>query len=171
MKIVVIILTALAVLLFVGWLGFRVPPRPLAPFADESPAPRTVPLPEGLPAPVDRFYRQLYGDRVPVIDTAVLTGRAVMSPVGGVKIPARFRFVYEVGQNYRHYFELTWFGLNIGVGNEHYIDGKSRLVLPFGLSDEGPQVDQAANLSLWAEYVWLPAALLTDPARPLGTGG
>ena len=32
-----------------------------------------------------------------------------------------------------------------------------------GLSDEGPQVDQAANLSMWAEYVWLPAVFLTDP--------
>ncbi len=34
---------------------------------------------------------------------------------------------------------------------------------PLGLSDEGPQIDQAANLSLWAEYTWLPAVLVTDP--------
>ena len=98
-----------------------------------------------------------------MIESAVLTGRATMAPVGGIKIPARFRFVHEVGQGYRHYFEMTWFGLKFGVGNEHYLDGKSRLTLPMGLSDEGSQVDEAANLSMWAEYVWLPAALLTTP--------
>lgn len=78
-------------------------------------------------------------------------------------IPARFRFIHDAGEGYRHYFEMTFFGRTFGVGNEHYLDGKSRLVLPFGLSDEGPQIDQAANLSMWAEYVWLPAVLVTDP--------
>ena len=122
-----------------------------------------MPLPAGLPAPVERFYRQLDGDQVPVIESAVITGHAAMSPVGGLKLPARFRFVHQVGQDYHHYFELTWFGRTIGTGNERYLDGKSRLALPMGLSDEDPQVDQAANLSLWAEYVWLPAVFLTDP--------
>jgi hypothetical protein len=163
MMIVVIVLVVLLVLLFVAWLGFRVQPKPFGAFAKQAPVLKTMPLPQGLPAPVERYYRQLYGDQVPVIESAVLSGRATMSPVGGPKIPARFRFVHEAGQNYRHYFELTWFGLTFGVGNEHYLDGKSRLALPFGLSDEGPQVDQAANLSLWAEYTWLPAVFLTDP--------
>ena len=58
---------------------------------------------------------------------------------------------------------MTWFGRTFGTGNEYYLDGKSRLTLPMGLSDEGPQIDQAANLSMWAEYVWLPAVLITDP--------
>ena len=160
-----IILTIVGVVIclgLVGWLGTRIRPQPFPPFPGQASAQKTVPLPQGLPAPVERFYRQLYGDQVPVIESAVITGRATMSPVGGIKLPARFRFIHRVGHDYRHYFELTWYGRTIGVGNEHYLDGKSRLVLPMGLSDEGTQIDQAANLSLWAEYVWLPAAFITD---------
>ena len=163
MKIGIVALVIFAGLLALGWLGLRVRPRPFQPLVQPGPATKTVPLPAGLPAPVERFYRQLYGDQIPVIESAVLTGRATMSPVGGLKLPARFRFVHQVGQDYRHYFELTWFGRKIGTGNEHYLNGRSRLALPMGLSDEGPQVDQAANLSLWAEYVWLPAIFITDP--------
>ena len=122
-----------------------------------------MPLPTGLPAPVERYYRQLYGDQVPVIESAVITGRATMSPVGGLKLPARFRFVHQAGQDYRHFFELTWFGRTIGTGNEHYLDGKSRLALPMGLSDEGQQVDQAANLSLWADTFGCPLSF--SPTR------
>ena len=59
---------------------------------------------------------------------------------------------------------MTWFGRTIGAGNEHYLDGKSKLRLPLGRATRGPQVDQAANLSLWAEYTWLPAVWLTDLA-------
>jgi hypothetical protein len=163
MKIIIAVLVAAVGLALLGWLGLRIRPRPFAALAQETPALKTVPLPAGLPAPVERYYRQLYGDQVPVIESAVITGRATMSPVGGLKLPARFRFVHRVGQDYRHYFELTWFGRTIGTGNEHYLDGRSQLALPMGLSDAGPQVDQAANLSLWAEYVWLPAVFITDP--------
>ena len=145
-----------------GW-GYASGPNHFQPLVQQTSDLKTVPLPAGLPAPVERYYRELYGDQVPVIESAVITGRATMSPVGGLKLPARFRFVHQVGQDYRHYFELTWFGRKIGAGNEHYLGGKSHLALPMGLSDEGRQVDQAANLSLWAEYVWLPAVFLTDP--------
>lgn len=163
-KIILVIIAVLAALLFLGWLGLRVKPQPFPPFSGEQPILQTVPLPQGLPAPVERYFHQVYGgDQVPVIDSAVISGRATMSPVGGLKIPARFRFYHQAGQDYRHTFEMTWFGLRFGTGNEYYLDGKSRLSLPMGLSDEGPQIDQAANLSLWAEYTWLPAVLVTDP--------
>ena len=163
MKVVFILIGILALLLIAGWLGLRVKPKPFPAFAGNASVLETVPLPAGLPAPVERFYRQTYGDRVPLIESAVISGRAVMSPVGGLKIPARFRFYHRAGHDYRHLFEMTWFGRTFGTGNEHYLDGASRLALPFGLSDEGPQVDQAANLSLWAEYVWLPSVLVADP--------
>jgi hypothetical protein len=148
MKIVIVVLVILVGLITVGWLGLRVRPRPFPPLAQQSSALKTVPLPAGLPAPVERFYRQLYGDQVPVIESAVITGRATMSPVGGLKLPARFRFVHQVGQDYRHFFELTWFGRTIGTGNEHYLDGKSRLALPMGLSDEGREY-RVAGCTLW----------------------
>ena len=162
-KIIVVVIAVFAFVMFLGWLGLRIQPKPFAAFAQQTDVLETVPLPDGLPAPVERYYRQLYGDRVPLIESAVISGRATMSPVGGIKIPARFRFVHSTGQDYRHDFEMTWFGRKIGAGTETYLDGKSRLNLPMGLSDEGPQVDQAANLSLWAEYAWLPAVWLTDP--------
>jgi len=162
-KIIFSILIFFAILLFLGWLGFRIQPRPLASYPQQSPPLQTLPLPAGLPAPVERYYRQVYGDQIPMIESVVLTGRATMAPVAGLKIPARFRFVHQAGEGYRHYFEMTWFSLTIGTGNEIYLDGKSRLELPMGLSDEGTQVDQAANLSMWAEYVWLPAVFLTEP--------
>jgi hypothetical protein len=37
--------------------------------------------------------------------------------------------------------------------NEHYLDGHSRLELPFGTVENEPKIDMAANLGLWAESI------------------
>lgn len=106
MKTILIIFSVLVILLLLGWLGLQVKPRPFAPFPQEAPALKTVPLPAGLPVPVERFYKTVYGDQVPVVETAVIKGRAVISPFG-VKFPARFIFVHNAGRDYRHYIEAT----------------------------------------------------------------
>jgi len=47
--------------------------------------------------------------------------------------------------------------------NEFYLDGHSRLELPFGVVENQPTVDMAANLGLWGESIWFPSIFLTDP--------
>jgi hypothetical protein len=161
MKIALIIVGIVVALGVVGWAGLQIKPRPLPAFAQPSGPVDMQPLPDDLPAPVARFYRQLYGDEVPVIESLVITGRAKMR-VMGVTFPARFRFTHVAGQSYRHYIETTLFGLPLMRVNEYYLEGKSRLELPFGV-EEGPKVDQGANLGLWAETLWVPSVFLTDP--------
>ena len=103
-------LGSLAGLLALGWLGLQVKPAPFPAVSGPSAAPETIPLPPGLPAPVERFYRLTYGERVPLITSAIITGRATIRPIpGGPTLPARFRFIHQAGHNYRHYIEATWF--------------------------------------------------------------
>lgn len=154
----------LAALLGLGWVGLQIPP---APFPNVGPAPappETIALPAGLPAPVERFYRSQYGDAIPVINTAVITAHGAMRPVGPIFMPMRFRFIHEAGQSYRHYIEVTFFGLPVMQVNEWFVDGQGRGELPWATVEGNPKWNQGANLGMWFEMLqWFPAALLTDP--------
>jgi hypothetical protein len=150
-------------LLFVGWLGFRIEPPPFPSYPEARPAPiEMTGLPAGLPAPVERFYRTVYGDRVPVVTSAVLTGRARVRPAGPMYLPARYRFTHEAGRGYRHYIEVCWFGIPVLRINEHYLDGESLMEIPIVGTDSGPKVEWAANQGMWAESWQFPALFLTD---------
>ena len=155
---------ALVALLAVGWLGLQVQPAPFADYPEASHAPtRTIAMPAGLPKPVESYYRGLFGDEVPVIDSVVMTGRARIRPMG-FWMPARTRFTHDAGKGYRHYIEACWFGLPFMKINERYVDGASLMEIPIIGNDSGPKVEQAANLGMWAE-LWsaAPSVLLTDP--------
>lgn len=162
MKIVLVIVGILAALVLLGWLGLQIKPQPFQPYDEKTPALKTVPLPAGLPAPVDRYFRLVYGNSVPVIETAVMKGRAVISPFG-VKLPARFIFVHNAGKDYRHYIETTWFGMPFMKVNESYVDGDSHFELPVGTFENDPSITQGAALGLWAEASWFPSIWVTDP--------
>ncbi len=157
-----IALLTITVLIILIWVGFVIKPSPFPAYPETGGEIKTIPLPAGLPKPVERYYRVVYGDQIPVIKSAVMTGRATMRPVGPFFLPARFRFTHTAGQNYRHYIEVTFFNIPIMKVNERYVDGKARMELPFG-TDEGDKLDQAANLGLWAETAWFPSVFLTTP--------
>ncbi len=161
MKLLIAIAAILALLTLLGWLGLQVRPKPFSTYPEKTPELKTIPLPQGLPAPVERFYRTVYGDEIPVIETAVMKGRAVMSPFG-VKLPARFVFVHNAGKDYRHYIEATWFGIPFLKVNEGYLDGESFFESPMGTYYNDPNTNQGANLALWAEAGWFPSIWVTD---------
>jgi hypothetical protein len=163
MKILVWILVIIVVLGLIGWIGLQIKPAPFDPASlpGDPPQMETTPLPDDLPAPVERFYRQVYGDEIPVVETAVLSGRSTLR-IAGITFPARWRFVHDAGDGYRHYIEATFFGLPLMKVNEHFRDGAGRMELPVGV-EEGPAVDQGANLALWGEAIWFPTLWVTDP--------
>ncbi len=161
-KVVITLIGILVVLAVTGWLGLQVQPKPFPAYPEQTPALNTVELPADLPAPVARYYETIVGNRIPVIESAVISGRGKLR-VFGLRFPARFRFTHIAGQGYRHYIEATIFGYPVMKVNEWYLDGKARMELPVGVIENEPKVDMAANLGLWAESVWLPSIFITDP--------
>ncbi|PKN91038.1 MAG: hypothetical protein CVU44_21505 [Chloroflexi bacterium HGW-Chloroflexi-6] len=157
-----IVLIALAALALFLWLGLQIQPAPFS--IPDLPAAeaKTVLLPEELPKPVERFYRTVYGEQIPVIETVVISGRGRIRPFG-IWLPARFVMVHNAGRDYRHYFEATFFGLPFLRVNEGYIDGQSFFESPMGTYYNDSNTNEGANLALWAEGGWFPAIWLTDP--------
>ncbi|MCD6344813.1 MAG: hypothetical protein J7M17_04325, partial [Anaerolineae bacterium] len=98
-KVVITFSGFLAVLAAVGWLGLQVHPKPFPAYPEQTPALNTIALPADLPAPVARFYKTIIGDQVPVIESAVISGRGRLR-IKGITFPARFRFTHIAGQGY-----------------------------------------------------------------------
>lgn len=166
MRIAAIVFASLAgllvLLVVLAWFGLQVKPKLFPPYPKGTLPLDTMDLPTGLPAPVARFYETIMEDQVPVIESAVITGRGSLR-FRRITFPARLRFTHDAGRGYRHYIEATIFGYPLMKVNEYYLDGHSRLELPFGVVEGEPKVDMAANLGLWGESVWLPSIYLTDP--------
>jgi hypothetical protein len=163
LRIVLIIVLALIILVpLLILLGLRIPPRPFPTYPQQRPQLTNAPLPGNLPPPVERFYRAISGEQVPVIDSAVINTRGKLR-VNNITFPTRFIFTHEAGHNYRHYIELTLFGIPLLKINESYLDGRARMELPMGVIENEHKIDMAANLGLWGESIWLPSIFLTDP--------
>ena len=73
MKAAIIVSGVIALLILAGWLGLKIRLAPFAAYPGDTNVSPTVPLPTGLPAPVDRFYRTVYGEAVPQITSGVMT--------------------------------------------------------------------------------------------------
>ena len=123
-----------------------------------------IPLPDTLPAPVERFARTIFGDDLPVVETAIVVGRARLAP-SGLAMPTRFRFYYDaVNSNYYHDIQVTWFTLPVMQIHERNLDGHSILDLSvLGRVEDHPNINQAAIQGYWTEVLaWVPSIPLSD---------
>lgn len=144
--------------------GLHTVPDALEPYGGDTPPLQNAPIPSGLPEPVARYLEVVVGDSLPLVNTAVFSGRMTMR-IKGPALPGRWRFSHEVGTGYRHHMELTAFGRPVVTAEEWYLDGHAKLDLPTGVVEGEPRVDRAANLGMWAEYLWMPSALVDPRAR------
>jgi hypothetical protein len=80
----------------------------------------------------------------------------------GVWMPLRFQLYHRPGRDFRRDMEVTWFGLPVLKALDQYLEGKG-MTGPVGNLEIGPEVDQGANLILWAEASFMPSLLVDDP--------
>jgi hypothetical protein len=158
------LVVALGLLLVLAWAGLQVPARPVPTPASGS-VPRRLPLPVGLPPPVERFARALYGDTLPELQSAVVVGRARLAPTG-LPLPSRFRFYYDAAcSSHYHEIQATWFTLPVLRIHERSLEGHVTLDLAIlGRVEDAPKTNRAGIQGYWAETLaWLPAVPLSDP--------
>lgn len=161
-EVIVVVCCSIVVIIGLFWLGLKIQPQSFPSFAGKTSEVQTIPLPTDLPKPVENFYRIVYGEEIPVIQSVVLQGQGIMKPALNIPFPARFVFVHDAGKDYRHYFEATLFGIPILKVNEGYIDGASFFESPMGKNYDEANANQGANLALWAEAIWFPSVWITD---------
>lgn len=161
-KTILIVLGVIAGLFLLIWLGTKISPRAFSPYPEETQDLGSFSLPDDLPVPVEKFYRTLFGNQVPVIESFIISGRGNLR-FQGITLPARLRFIHDAGVDYRHYIETTLWGIPILKVNEHFLDWESRLALPFGVVENEPQVNEAANQGLWSETMMFPSVYLSTP--------
>ncbi|MGB7980521.1 MAG: DUF6544 family protein [Candidatus Nanopelagicales bacterium] len=154
-----VVVGGLAVGAGLGWLGLQVRPANLPVPTGPPAALGFVDPPTDVPAPVARFYRAAYGDRVPRVTSMAAYGRARAR--FGLWMPLRFRLVHQPGQAFERSMEVTWFGRTVLRARDRYVDGRG-MTGPVGKEATGPAVDQGANLILWAEAPLMPSLWITD---------
>lgn len=156
-------LFAVAAVVLVVLGGFLVPPGEMAgPAEQESPSSlKRVPVPEGLPAPVDEWLRTAYPGGVPVADTIVMRGTGHMR-IGPLPVPMRHRVEIRPGEGFVRRMDLTWYGLAFARGKDTFVRGRGFMSTPVG-DFEGDKIDQGADVVNWLETLAAPGVLLTNP--------
>jgi hypothetical protein len=151
---------SLAGLAGLGIAGMRVPAPAYPAIASAPHGHRTVAVPEGLPAPVERYLRAIGGERLPLLESFVMWGRMRMKR--GLWMTGRWRAYHVPGEQFHRPLEVTWFGLPIMHGTDQSIDGQGSMVVN-GERTTDDETSQGALAILWLEAACSPGLYVTDP--------
>jgi hypothetical protein len=160
-KLLIGIVMTTVVLVGVGWLGTKFDARRFDVPELETSDPGSMDVPANLPPPVARYTEVAFGEEVPVIESALIIGRADLT-FNGITVPGRFKMYHDAGQAYYHYMQVAWFQIPVLTVHERFLDGVAFFDLPGSMIQDEPTVNAAANQGLWAESVWLPSIYFTD---------
>jgi hypothetical protein len=162
-RLVGIIGIILVIIIVGGWAGLQVKATSF-PSVTPVEQPQSIPIPATLPAPVQRFARAVYGESLPLVQSAIVQGRAQLAPVG-FPMPTRFRFYYDAARSsHYHDIQVTWFTLPFMRISERNLEGHVKLDLAIiGQVDDAPKTNHAGIQGYWAEVLaWVPSIALTD---------
>lgn len=153
------LLILLPLLLYAGML---VQPRVKQPELSNVSVSQKAVLPSYLPPAARRHFEQVFnGSEYPMIESAVIWGRWKIKAFG-FWAPGRFTSWYQPGRQFFRQMEIAWFGRPLLKGTESLLNGAG-LIKVGGSTSVGPNIDQSENIGLWAEAVWMPSILLSDP--------
>jgi hypothetical protein len=155
------VIGGLAGLTVIAWSGTRVRPPPFESPTWHSRDAGSMELAADLPAPVARYATTVFGGSIPVVESALILGRADLT-LNGIAVKGRFTFYHQAGSAYRHEIQLTWFGLPLVTVVEQFKDGQAVMSLPGTRIENDEKTNRAANQGLWAEALWLPSIWFTD---------
>ena len=156
------ITSALTAIAAVGWLGFQIKPKRIVPTAGEKRDFGRIAIPNDLPHPVLRYFETIASNQLPIVWTAVVWGRPKVR-IGKFKFPTRFTSYINSGSDYLREIDVTWFGRPIMRVEDRYIGGIAATSIGEKVGEQSAELDQAGCLNLWAEALWTPSILLTDP--------
>jgi hypothetical protein len=145
------------------YLGLKTPPGSFPPPEDLTRLYDRVDFSGDFPDPVKYHLTGTFGEKVPVINTAIVWGQARYK-INGLNLPMRFKTHYIPGQHFYRDMEVTWYGRPIIRGYDYYLLGEGRLEANglMNLYHAGEKTNQAQVLSMWAEAMWMPSIFITD---------
>lgn len=158
MKYMLIVLSAMSFLLFIGWLGFQIMPKSfeLDLYPESEPA-SSMKAKSGISS-VSAYYDTVFDGEAAAIETSVVTGRAAFK-IKGISMKGRFITFYKAAQGFYRYIEVTWFGIPVITGYDLYTEDQAEFCMA-GKVERGERIEQGQNLALWAESVWSPSMLV-----------
>lgn len=149
------------------YFGFRVPAKVIDPLLERYDEPETTPTEaEDMPALLKGYFKQAFGEHLPLPGTAVAWGRGRIvirrfGKLGPLWAPLRWAAYLVPGEQYVLRTTLTWFRVKMLQGGDEYREGHGRFVMG-AQSLENENINRSEWVLMWVY------TLLTAPMALLG---